>query len=333
MSDFISSLRSLYHLIKTRQAPYFYICAHSMTILIRSSGVGGINEVHVLITPTTSGFREALKREGISFVLPFMDKKYDATSNTESTIGSNSVTSGLIDESSRASIVSNVDADKENDTNAINEDPDNEDNDLMIDEDEEPTSFLESLGLSQQDFPSLSNRPKSGRSHMKHDAKGDSSKMLSAKQVKKRTLVLITGSDVQLFINYLSNDQKLICTTSGPMASVPATLLAPVCFNGASLVPLKLKLNQSTYQDKKFFSLDIVGPILPSSVINLSDFFKSTQGGDYKMNLITSESTLLLQVLIRLAKSGQVTSFLEGNGHHLKETPNQRSLLPSPRNH
>ena len=114
---------------------------------------------------------------------------------------------------------------------------------------------------------------------------------MSAKQVKKQSLVLISGQDVQLFINFLSNDPKLITTSSGPMASVPATLLSPVCFTGATLTPLKLKLNQSVYQDQKFFSLDILGPILPSTVNTLSDFFKTTQGGNYKLNLIASDST------------------------------------------
>ena len=79
--DFTSSMRSLFHLIKTRQCPFFYVCASTFTVLIRSAGVSAVDVVHALVTPTTSGFRNLLTDEGIAFSLPF------ATNTTDQNTG------------------------------------------------------------------------------------------------------------------------------------------------------------------------------------------------------------------------------------------------------
>lgn len=58
------SFRSLFHLLRARQCPYFYVCANSFTALFRAAGICGLSELHALLTPTTRGFRKALKQEG-----------------------------------------------------------------------------------------------------------------------------------------------------------------------------------------------------------------------------------------------------------------------------
>ncbi|XP_028128912.1 protein downstream neighbor of son homolog [Diabrotica virgifera virgifera] len=64
------SLRSLFQLIRTRQCPYFYACANSFTVLFRAAGISGFTDLHVLITPTTKGFRNLLKQEEVEFTMP-----------------------------------------------------------------------------------------------------------------------------------------------------------------------------------------------------------------------------------------------------------------------
>lgn len=63
------SLRSLHQLLRVRQCPYFYVCGPTFTCLFRAAGVAGISQAHALITPTTRGFRDAMKQEGDVCVL------------------------------------------------------------------------------------------------------------------------------------------------------------------------------------------------------------------------------------------------------------------------
>lgn len=62
--DWSESFRSLFHLLRAQQCPYFYVCANNFTVLFRAAGICGISEAHAFLTPTTRGFRQFLKQEG-----------------------------------------------------------------------------------------------------------------------------------------------------------------------------------------------------------------------------------------------------------------------------
>lgn len=86
-SAWCDSLRSLYQLIRTRQCPYFYACANNFTVLFRAAGICGFSDVHVLITPTTRGFRQMLRQEDIDFTMPLKKKRTsDLGYETDSTV-------------------------------------------------------------------------------------------------------------------------------------------------------------------------------------------------------------------------------------------------------
>ncbi|XP_011068822.1 PREDICTED: protein downstream neighbor of son homolog isoform X2 [Acromyrmex echinatior] len=61
--EWCDSFRSLFHLLRARQCPYFYVCANTFTVLFRAAGICGLSEIHALVTPTTRGFRQSLKQE------------------------------------------------------------------------------------------------------------------------------------------------------------------------------------------------------------------------------------------------------------------------------
>ncbi len=65
INDWCESFRSLFGLLRARQCPFFYVCTHQFTVLFRAAGIGGVAEIHALLTPTTRGLREVLRREGI----------------------------------------------------------------------------------------------------------------------------------------------------------------------------------------------------------------------------------------------------------------------------
>lgn len=72
--DWCSSFRSLFHLLRVQQCPYFYLCGNNFTVLFRAAGICGISEVQALLTPTTRGFRESLGNEEIQFTMPLKPK-------------------------------------------------------------------------------------------------------------------------------------------------------------------------------------------------------------------------------------------------------------------
>lgn len=60
-----TSLCSVYQLLKCSFCPYFYLCTNQFTALFMAAGVCGYQSFSAMITPTTSGMREALKKEGM----------------------------------------------------------------------------------------------------------------------------------------------------------------------------------------------------------------------------------------------------------------------------
>lgn len=67
---YADSLRSLFHLIRTKQCCYFYLRTNHYTILFRAAGMCGFSEIHALVAPTTRGFRQILKKKDIEFTMP-----------------------------------------------------------------------------------------------------------------------------------------------------------------------------------------------------------------------------------------------------------------------
>lgn len=119
MDQWRSSFQSLFNMLKTKHCPYFYLCSYQLTVLFKASGVGE-NQMVAIVTPTTKGFRQMLKDEGISFELPL-----------------ESTPSNVLAEENYSDH-----EDEECETNLLN-DSNNDD-------------FLDSIGLSKdQHFPSI----------------------------------------------------------------------------------------------------------------------------------------------------------------------------------
>lgn len=71
-SDWVSSFRSVFNLVRVGFCPYFYLVGNQNTMLFQAAEINGDGAVQALITPTTKGFRDALRNEGkinICFVL------------------------------------------------------------------------------------------------------------------------------------------------------------------------------------------------------------------------------------------------------------------------
>lgn len=84
----------------------------------------------------------------------------------------------------------------------------------------------------------------------------------------ERSTILIEGIEVQAFYNFLINCKSATSLT-GPFAEIPPTLLAPVAFHGSSLNSLKIRESKVHTDDEDYYSLELQGPILPTTIHNL----------------------------------------------------------------
>ncbi|XP_029832896.3 protein downstream neighbor of Son isoform X1 [Ixodes scapularis] len=232
-ADWNQSFRSLYQLVRARQCPFFYACAPGFTVLFRAAGVAGIPDLHALVTPTTRGLRQALREEGIQYSMPLcanqeqMDETLDGASQ------------------SPVEVKAEVQADDQ--------------------VEDEPLTWLESLGLSQANFPSLN--PK--KSQMEEESREDR---------RPRSLVFVERENSQALFNFLLNSRACVCPT-GPLAGVPPTLLAPVAFHGATLRSLKVRQGWVKQDNREMHMVEMSGPVLPSALQGLCTLFGNTQEG------------------------------------------------------
>ena len=63
-SDWVSSFRSVFNLVRVGFCPYFYLVGIQNTMLFQAAEINRNGALQVLITPTTKGFRDALRNEG-----------------------------------------------------------------------------------------------------------------------------------------------------------------------------------------------------------------------------------------------------------------------------
>lgn len=68
-SDWITSFRSIFNLTRVGFCPYFYLVANQNTMLFQAAVINREKCVQVIITPTSKGFRDALKNEGKYFLV------------------------------------------------------------------------------------------------------------------------------------------------------------------------------------------------------------------------------------------------------------------------
>lgn len=260
-SQFCSSIHSLFKLLKSKYCPYFYMCANNYTVLFRASGVAGSNDAHALISPTTNGFRKLLTDEGIEYVMPCYGKFSKNLSNSSLNECCSSTGSSGIGTNDSSEPIEAKEDEEDNEEESENANTDIDDQ----------HQWLESLGLSQQDFPSLQTSSLRRRRMMNVPTRNNIDDQTA--KGKMKSLVRVDGlSNCQTLLGLLINNRKICIPNSGPWSGIPPTLLAPIAFDGATLTPINVKQKSSENQ-KNIVSLDLSGPILPHSLHGIMNLF------------------------------------------------------------
>ncbi|OAD56281.1 Protein downstream neighbor of son like protein, partial [Eufriesea mexicana] len=254
--EWSESFRSLFHLLRAQQCPYFYVCANNFTALFRAAGICGISEAHALLTPTTRGFRQFLKQEEIDYTMPlrkYSKRRSDITDSECDTVDS------TISNTTLLSCMENQNLDDE--------------------EDETQDEWLQSLGVEHSEIRKIN----SSQARMTLEKE-------TAIDNMKQSLIFVKGVEAQALFNFLINCKSAI-TTTGPLAGVPPTLLSPVAFHGASLKPIKVKESVVRVDNESYFSLELKGPLLPHVLPSLCFLMKSSQLEQYSASCAQLNST------------------------------------------
>ncbi|KAK7880571.1 hypothetical protein WMY93_032796 [Mugilogobius chulae] len=272
MSEWSVSLSSLYSLLKTKLCPYFYLCSYQFTVLFKAAGLGGSGSITALISPTTRGLREAMKAEGIEFSLPLVDE---------------------LRKSKDLDIDNELDCGKDKDDDCCGGEEEEEDDDggeekQQTENDDEDMSWLKEMGVQDKikkpDSISIQLRKEGHAVSLDH---------------KPESVVLVEGSDTFTLINFLINCKSLVAST-GSQAGLPPTLLAPVAFRGAAMQTLRARSvnvkSQVGMGYQNISSLEITGPILPSSLHSIVALLRPAQKGNFSSTLYTHAPTAVMNV-------------------------------------
>ncbi|XP_078088918.1 protein downstream neighbor of son homolog [Mustelus asterias] len=270
MSEWSLSFSSLYNLLRAKLCPYFYFCTYQFTVLFRAPGVAGSGMLTAVVSPTTSGLREAMKNEGITFSLP------------------------LLEDGKNGKKKINVTAALERDSLGLETQEESSDvhKEQAGSDDDEGFSWLKEMGVQDKikkpDSVSIKLRKEHNVVRMDH---------------KPESAVLVKGLHTFTLLNFLINNKSIVAG-SGPQAGLPPTLLAPVAFKGATMQTLKARsINIRTQNHSGMMeshSLEISGPIMPHSLHSLTLMLKSAQKGKFSASLLTHEPTSVFNVALKM---------------------------------
>lgn len=244
--DWRESFQSLFQLLRARHCPYFYCCANGFTVLFRAAGIGGRVETHALLTPTTSGFRAALKQESIEFTLPLK-------------ASADNINRSNPDIRNQNEHISNSSEATTQDSGCIDElDDDNFDDDNQ-------EEWLASMGVDVAEIKKI--RTIHTRIKQNDECKEDYS---------DQSIALFEGVECQALFNFLLN-AKSTTATVGKLAGIPPTLLAPVAFRGATLRNVDVSTGKVRLENKDYFSLELKGVVLPHVMQYLCNLLRETK--------------------------------------------------------
>ncbi|XP_018560011.1 protein downstream neighbor of son homolog [Lates calcarifer] len=293
MSEWSVSLSSLYSLLKARLCPYFYLCSYQFTVLFKAAGLSGSSTITALISPTTRGLREAMKAEGIEFSLPLVEerkKSMDQQNQGEEEKEEE-------EEEERADECSEL---KEGVDCRGGDEEENGDEDSDF-------SWLKEMGIQDKikkpDSITIQLRKEGHTVSLDH---------------KPESVVCVEGSHTFTLINFLINCKSLVAA-AGSQAGLPPTLLAPIAFRGATMHTLKARSVNvksqvgSTYQN--ISSLEITGPILPSSLHAITTLLRPSQKGNFSATLYTHAPTAVMNMHTKQQCPGSSVD-LSGCGLH-----------------
>ncbi|KAF9410729.1 hypothetical protein HW555_010274 [Spodoptera exigua] len=137
------------------------------------------------------------------------------------------------------------------------------------------------------------------------------------------SLVFVRGADAQALFNFLLNCKSIVSPT-GPFAGVPPTLLSPTAFHGGTLQSLKVRENTIHSDSNKYYSIELRGPILPTTVHTLFNVLKTSSSAQFSATFAHHQPTLAFSWAARNIAEDE--SSKENEPNHFTKAFNKENL-------
>lgn len=272
MKEWSVSLSSLYSLLKAGLCPYFYVCSYQFTVLFRAASLAGSDCITALISPTTRGLREAMKTEGVEFSLPLLKERTGVKEQQK-------IIQPRREKEDENKDFLQVDGEEQKW---------DEDDDGSSQDEDNSLSWLKEMGIQDK-----IKKPECINIQLQKEAP-----TLSLDH-KPESALCVHGSHTFNLINFLINCKSVVAT-AGSQTGLPPTLLAPTAFRGATMNVLKSRsvsaknLVDCTYQNVS--SLELTGPILPSSFYSITSLLQTAQKGNFSASLYTHTPSAVMNI-------------------------------------
>ncbi|CAK1552557.1 unnamed protein product [Leptosia nina] len=256
LTEWTESFRSLFQLLRALHCPYFYVCGNTFTCLFLAAGLCGLPEPAALIAPTTRGFRQTLRQEDVEYTMPLRpdNKKRLNTSDDDRKNSSHDSCYDTMDGGTNGKCPS--------------------------EDEDDPHEFLSQMGLATEEINKIHN----AQARLAQNAE-------SSVDNAAESLVLVRGADAQALFNFLLNCKSLV-SPIGPYAGVPPTLLSPTAFHGGALQSLKVRENVILSDSKKYYSIELRGPLLPTAIHSIFNVLKTTSKAQFSATFAHHQPSL-----------------------------------------
>uniref|UniRef100_A0A915PN10 Uncharacterized protein n=1 Tax=Setaria digitata TaxID=48799 RepID=A0A915PN10_9BILA len=320
------SLEQLYHSWRFGKRPYFYVCCPTYTILFwktikgmlemdeNSSKCGDEFSFRVVITPTSYGFRQQLREDGIKYSMPFrssrqsLSRRSFLTENTlpditqsqsplicdnkkeQSWLSSESSLSGKRDDfvllgDSKENQVGGDNAgekDERNDSVKGNESSD----DLNSSNDTDNDEWLRGIGISPRKTLKIT-RNKSVLSNHSLDYERSLSFDPDFMDENKKSAILLNDLDSVAALYNMMTTSNFGRVATGPQAGFPPTLLARQPFLNSVLKNLKCQHREFTKDGADCYVCEWEnGPIMPHMLTMLENFLRQNAKSGNECSII-----------------------------------------------
>lgn len=308
-AQWVAAFSHLFFSWKKGARPNFYLCCPAFTVLFIKSTKDKNCEIDesscsrlswasnsalsVIITPTTSGFRQLLREEGINFDLPLRQTSRRSSREHadyfglggENSVLNEATQSSLLSatDQSHSRLISTMSSESLKSPKADSEEAHPEsDAEQDISGDSDNATWLQEIGVSPKlkkrltknlSFSSVNERSLMD-SAMAEMTQHSMTHLSSPSDVSKTVVLITEPSSIQALFNFL-NESKACHPTTGPSAGLPPTLLSSEPFLHSTLKSLT-KFSQivksDTGETKYICELDN-GPIMPHMLSQLKTFF------------------------------------------------------------
>ncbi|MCP9262202.1 hypothetical protein DINM_005489 [Dirofilaria immitis] len=317
------SLEQLYHSWRFGKRLYFYACCPAYTILFwkSSKGIVEVNgnssksgekyNFQVVITPTSYGFRQQLREDGIKYSMPFRHSRNsssrhsflnynclrDATQSQPPMISDNKKGQSWISSDSsfsgrRNDLVLICDS-KENHIESENgrgikernDKGEESSDDLSSSNDTDNDEWLRGIGISPRKTLKIT-RNKSVASNQSLNYERSLSLDPDFMNENRKSAIVINDLDSIAALYNMMTTSNFGRVATGPQAGFPPTLLARQPFLNAVLKNLKCQYREFTKDGADFYVCEWEnGPIMPHMLSMLENFLRHSSKSDQENSI------------------------------------------------